>query len=81
MVQVSDVPNWSEVLNIANTALLALVGFLLRDGWKAIHRRMDKIEEEHGDTRERVSSLEAQRGWNHPHRRRSDGSGPFPEES
>ncbi len=62
----------NQVLTIANTGLIALVGFMLREAWKTIHRRMDVIEEQHGHMRERVSSLEAFQQWTGPRRRKTD---------
>ncbi len=70
---------WTQVLNVANTGLIALVAFFAKDAWRQLHRRMDMIEGTSSDIRERVASLEAGRGWNHPHRRRTD-SGTFQEE-
>lgn len=70
---------WTALLNIANTFLVVIVGFLLREAWKTVHARMDQLEQWQGDMRERVASLEAQKGWNHPHRRRGD-SGPYARE-
>lgn len=77
MVQAPTDPQltWTAFLNLANTGLVIIVGFLLREAWKTIHARMDGLEQQHGDMRERLASLESSRGWEHPHRRRSD-SGP-----
>lgn len=61
---------WTALLNFANTGLIIVVGFLLREAWRTIHRRMDEMEERHGDIRERVASLEAASGSYR--RRRSD---------
>lgn len=58
---------WNALLNIANTFLVVVVGFLLRDAWHTIHERMDQLEEAHNNMRERVASLEASTGL---HRRR-----------
>lgn len=66
---------WTALLNIANTFLVVIVGFLLREAWKTVHARMDQLEEWQGHMRERVASLEA---WN-GHRRRGD-SGPHSRE-
>lgn len=63
---------WTSVLNVANTLLIALVGFLFREAWRQIHNRVDTVEQEQGDMRERVASLEAARGWTHPQRRHGD---------
>jgi len=72
MVQVTpETATWSQILNFANTGLVALVGFLLREAWITIHRRMDEMDRQQGDMRERISSLEAFRGWG-LQRRRSD---------
>lgn len=77
---VGDALTWTAFLNIANTVLIVLAGFLAREAWKNIHERVDAIEERHGDIRERVASLEAAAGGA-PRRRRSDrGSGPFSRE-
>ena len=54
---------WTALLNIANTFLVVMVGFLLREAWKTIHARMDQLEDQHGDMRERVASLEAAGSW------------------
>lgn len=73
---VGDALTWTAFLNIANTALIVLAGFLAREAWKNIHARVDAIEERHGDIRERVASLEAAAG--DLRRRRSDRmSGPY----
>jgi hypothetical protein len=61
---------WTAILNIANTFLVALLGFLLREAWVAIHKRMDALEEGHGDMRERVAIVETVSGVHN--RRRTD---------
>lgn len=61
--QVGEQLTWTALLNIANTFLVVVVGFLLREAWKTIHARMDQLEEQHSDMRERVASLEAAGGW------------------
>lgn len=50
---------WTALLNIANTVLIVIVGFFGKEAWNAIHRRIDQLENRHGDMRERVASLEA----------------------
>lgn len=65
---------WTAFLNVLNTALIILAGFLAREAWKNIHGRIGSLEEWRGDARERLASLETASG-NHPHRRRTD-SGP-----
>lgn len=74
---VGEALTWTAFLNIANTALIVLAGFLAREAWKNIHARVDAMEERHGDIRERVASLEAAAG--EPRRRRAGdrSSGPF----
>ena len=62
---------WTAFLNIANTVLVALLGFVLREAWMAIHKRMDELEEKHGDMRERVAVVETTTGVIH-NRRRTD---------
>lgn len=54
---------WTALLNFANTFLVIVVGFLLREAWKTVHIRMDQLENQHGDMRERVASLEAAGHW------------------
>lgn len=71
-VPVSEPLTWAQVLNVANTLLVMLVGFFAKDAWKQLHRRIDSVEVEQGDMRERVASLETARGWTHPQRRRTD---------
>lgn len=63
---------WTAFLNLVNTGLVVIVGFLLREAWRTIHARIDEMEDRHGDMRERIASLEAGVGWTHPHRRHSD---------
>lgn len=62
---------WSQLLSIANTVLMLVAGFLARDAWTTIHRRIDALEDHHGDMRERVASLEESRRSG-PHRRRGE---------
>lgn len=61
---------WTAFLNIANTCLIVLAGFLAREAWQNIHQRLDEVETRHGDFRERLATLEAQA--DPPRRRRSD---------
>lgn len=68
----SETLTWAQVLNVVNTALIALVGFFAKEAWRQLHNRMDAVEDGQGDMRERVASLETATGWNHPHRRRTD---------
>lgn len=67
---------WAQVLNALNTILLIVASFLAREAWKAIHERIEKLEDRHGDMRERVAIVEeSTRGWsqtNNPQRRKSD---------
>lgn len=71
---------WNKLLTIANTGLIALVGFLFREAWITIHKRMDLVEQQQDRMREeyagRFATLEERTGWTHPHRRTGD-SGPF----
>lgn len=52
----------NKLLTFANTGLVALVGFLLREAWSTIHARMDNIQEQQNNMREeyagRISALE-----------------------
>lgn len=49
---------WTALLNIVNTVLVVIVGFFLKEAWTAIHSRIDKLEDNNTDVRERVASLE-----------------------
>lgn len=62
---------WTAFLNVLNTALIILAGFLAREAWNNVHRRVGTLEEFRGSARERLASLEAATGV-HPHRRRTD---------
>ncbi len=68
---VSQPLTWTSVLNVANTALIALVGFLIKEAWTQIHKRIGNVEEQQNDMRERIASLET--GISIPRRRRGDG--------
>lgn len=60
---------WTAILNVANTALVFIVGFLLKEFWRIMHNRIDNIEEQQGNMRERVAALES---GGTPRRRISD---------
>lgn len=62
---------WTQVLSFANTLLLGLVSFLVRDAWISIHKRIDSLEKEDGFMRERITALEVLQGFK-PRRRRTD---------
>ncbi len=71
-VMLQESLTWTQLLNIANTVLVLVVGFLLREEWKAIHQRIDALSVQQGVMRERLSSLEAFRRWGNPTRRETD---------
>lgn len=70
-VPASDALTWTAFLNVANTALIILAGFLAREAWTTMHRRLNALEDFRGDARERFASLEAATGV-HPNRRYTD---------
>lgn len=64
---------WTAFLNVLNTALIILAGFLAREAWYNLHRRVGTLEDFRGDARERLASLESGTAM-HTHRRRTDNS-------
>jgi hypothetical protein len=64
---------WTAFLNVANTLLIVLAGFLAREAWKNIHVRLDAVEDQQGSMRERIAVVET--ASDIPRRRRTD-SGP-----
>lgn len=70
MVQqsIEQTVTWGQILSVANTVLVAIVVFLVKDAWSTMHKRVGNLEKEFGSIREDLSFMRGRYSGEHKQR-------------